>query len=54
MESKRLIYLGMFIGGLLGGLVPGLWGADSFSFAAIVGNAIGATFGIWVMFRLTR
>lgn len=54
MESKRLIYLGMFIGGLIGGLVPSLWGAGSFSFAAIIGNAIGAILGIWVMFRLTR
>ncbi len=54
MESKRLLYLGMAIGGILGGLVPSLWGASSFSFAAILGNAIGAMFGIWVMFRLTR
>jgi len=49
-----MIYLGMIIGGILGGLVPSLWGASSFSFAAIFGNAIGALLGIFVMFRLTR
>lgn len=54
MESRRLIYLGMFIGGLIGGYIPSLWGAGGFSFTSILGNAIGAMVGIWLMFKLTR
>lgn len=54
MESKRLIYLGMFVGGMIGGFIPSLFGASGFSFASILGNAIGAGVGIWVMFKLTR
>lgn len=54
MESKRLIYLGMFIGGFIGGYIPSLWGAGMFSFSSLFGNAIGAMVGIWAMFKLTR
>ncbi len=54
MESKRLIYLGMFVGGLVGGYIPSLWGAGGFSFSSIIGNAIGACLGIWVMFKISR
>ncbi len=54
MESRRAIYFGMFVGGLVGGYIPALWGNGLFSFASIIGNAIGAFVGIWIMFRLTR
>ena len=54
MESKRLIYLGMFIGGFIGGFIPSLWGAPGFSMASVIGNAVGAIAGIWVMFKITR
>jgi hypothetical protein len=54
MESKRLIYLGMFIGGLIGGYIPSLCGAGGLTFSSILGNAIGAMVGIWAMFKLTR
>ena len=54
MDSRRAIYFGMFVGGLVGGYIPALWGDSLFSFASIIGNAVGALFGIWVMFRLTR
>ncbi len=55
MESKKTIYLGMFIGGLIGGYAPSLlWGAGTFSFSALLGNAIGAIVGIYIAFKLTR
>ncbi len=54
MESRRAIYMGMFIGGLIGGYIPALWGAGLFSFSSLIGNALGACVGIWVMFKLTR
>lgn len=55
MESKKTIYLGMFVGGLIGGYVPSLvWGAGVFSFSSLLGNAIGAIIGIYIAFKLTR
>jgi uncharacterized membrane protein YeaQ/YmgE (transglycosylase-associated protein family) len=53
MNKKRAIYFGMFVGGLIGGYIPVLFGANSFSFASIVGNAVGAIIGIYVVFKLT-
>jgi ABC-type spermidine/putrescine transport system permease subunit I len=55
MESRKTIYFGMFIGGLIGGYVPSfLWGAGTFSFSALLGNASGAIIGIYIAFKLTR
>lgn len=54
MESKRTIWVGMLIGGIIGGYIPLLWGASYFSFASILFNAIGAIIGIWIMFKLTH
>ena len=55
MESKRTIYLGMFIGGLLGGYVPVfLWSVSTFSMSSLFGNALGAIIGIYIAFKLTR
>lgn len=55
MESKRMIYLGMFLGGLLGGYLPSiLWGASMFSMSTLFGNALGAIIGIYIAFKFTR
>ncbi len=54
MESKRLIYLLMFVGGVVGGYVPLLWGANYFSFSSILFNALGAMLGIWIGFKISQ
>lgn len=54
MESKRMTYLGMFVGGAIGGYLPILMGASAFSFISILGNAIGAIIGIYLVFKITR
>lgn len=54
MNSKPLIWIGMFIGGTVGGFVPMLWGDSSFSFSGIFFNAVGAIVGIYVAFRLSN
>lgn len=43
----------MVIGGAIGGYVPLLWGASYFSFSSIIFNAIGASVGVWVGFKMT-
>ena len=54
MYSRRTIFILMTVGGFVGGYVPSLWGAPGFSFASVIGNAIGAIIGIWIGFKLTR
>ena len=55
MDSKRIIYIGLLIGGAIGGYVPVLlWNAQYFSFSTVFFNAAGALIGIWVAFKLSR
>ncbi len=54
MQAKRIVTLFMFVGGVLGGYVPLLWGASVFSMSSIFLSAAGALLGIWIGFRLTR
>jgi len=44
----------MFVGGIIGGYIPLIWGSSYFSFSSIIFNAIGALVGIWVAFRITH
>ena len=45
--SKKLIWLGVFIGSTLGGYLPALFGADVFSFWSIVGSVVGGIVGVF-------
>jgi uncharacterized membrane protein YeaQ/YmgE (transglycosylase-associated protein family) len=40
-------------GMLVGGYVPELWGAGSFSLSSLVFGAVGAVAGIWLGARLS-
>lgn len=52
MNPKTLIWIGVFVGGTIGGLIPTLWGASALSFSAIIGNAIGGLAGIWAGWKV--
>jgi hypothetical protein len=52
MERKQLIWIGVFIGSTLGGLVPGLWGEGMFSLSSVIASTIGGLLGIYVAFKL--
>ena len=54
MDSKKVTWLLMFVGGTLGSYMPLLWGSGYFSLASIIFSALGAILGIWVGFKLTR
>ncbi len=52
--NTKMIWLGMFVGSLIGGYIPELWGAGMFSLWGVVMSAVGSLIGIWLAFRLTR
>jgi hypothetical protein len=54
MESKSLIYLGLFIGSTVGSYVPTLWGAGFLSFSSVICSAIGGILGIYIFFKISQ
>lgn len=50
--NKQTVYIGVIIGGLIGGYIPSLWGAGLFSFSEVLFGAIGSLAGIWVVYKL--
>jgi hypothetical protein len=54
MSAKKIIWIFMFVGGIIGGYVPTLWGASTFSMSTLFFNAAGAIAGVWLGFKITR
>ena len=53
MNSKPMIWIGMFIGSTIGGFIPSLWGSNFLSFSSILLTAVGGIIGIWLGFKLS-
>ena len=51
MSNKSLYMLGAGVGGTIGGIVPGLWGASDFSGWGIVLSLVGGFAGIWLAYK---
>ena len=52
MERNKLIWLGLFVGGAIGGYIPSLWGGNMFSMSSVLLSALGSFLGIWLGFKL--
>lgn len=52
MNTKSLIWIGVFVGGTIGGAIPTLWGASFFGISSVIGNMFGGLAGIWAGYRL--
>jgi len=49
---KTLIWIGVGLGGTIGGALPYLWGDYNFlSFSSIILSAVGGLIGIWVGYQ---
>lgn len=54
MESRALIWIGLFVGSTIGGFIPALWGDSFLSFSSILLSALGGIAGIYVGFKLSN
>lgn len=52
MDTKKLVWIGMFVGSAIGNYMPLLWGGGSFSFSSIILGSVGGLLGIWGGFKL--
>lgn len=52
MESKQLIWVGLFVGSTVGSFLPALWGGDLLSFSSIIFSGIGGIVGIYLGFKM--
>jgi hypothetical protein len=50
---RARIWLGVFIGSTIGGLIPGLWGANFFSYSSILLSAVGGLTGLWLGYKMS-
>lgn len=52
MDRSKLIWLGVFVGGAVGGYVPALWGSGVFSMSSVIFSGLGSILGIYLGFKL--
>ena len=52
--TKKLIFLFLFIGSVLGGYIPVLWGSETLSLASVLWSTVGGFFGIYIGYTLGR
>jgi uncharacterized membrane protein YeaQ/YmgE (transglycosylase-associated protein family) len=51
-EPMRLsIWMGIFIGSTVGGMIPWLWGDGILSYSSVLLSAVGAIVGLWIGFK---
>jgi hypothetical protein len=51
--GRSVIGLSAGFGSIVGGYVPGLWGASSFSLASFLFGLVGAAAGVWLGIRVS-
>ena len=54
INLKTFIWVGLFVGSTLGGMVPELWGDSAFSGWSLVLSTVGGFGGIWAGYRFSR
>ncbi len=50
---RSVIGLSIIVGSTIGGYLPVLWGASSFSITSLLFGALGGIAGVWVGVRLS-
>jgi hypothetical protein len=52
MSTKSAIWICVFIGSIIGGYIPVLFGQSFLSMWSLIGNGIGGLLGIWIGFKI--
>jgi hypothetical protein len=53
MQSRPLVWIGLFVGSTIGGFIPDLWGASLISLSSIFFSGVGAIAGLYVGFKMS-
>jgi hypothetical protein len=53
MSFKSTVWIGIFIGSIIGGYIPVLFGVSIFSFWSVIGNGVGGLLGIWIAYKFS-
>lgn len=53
MDSKKLIWIFMSVGLILGGFIPMLWGESELSMSSLIFSTIGGFLGIWFGYKIS-
>lgn len=51
---QSAIWIGIFVGSTIGGLIPELWGGDMISYSGVLLSGVGAFVGLWLGSRASR
>jgi predicted MFS family arabinose efflux permease len=52
LRSARVsVWIAIFIGSTIGGMVPELWGGDMLSYSGVLLSGVGAFAGLWIVRR---
>jgi len=51
---KKFVWVGLFMGTTVGGLIPVLWGASPFSWSATILSGLGGVVGLWLGFKIDQ
>lgn len=54
MNTKVMIWIGMFVGSTVAGFIPELWGSSFLSMAGFFCSVAGALIGIWAGYKLAN
>lgn len=54
MSPKALVTLAAFIGSIIGGYIPTLWGAGALSYSSLLFSGIGGIAGVIIAIKLTN
>lgn len=51
MSQKTMYYIATFLGSIVGGYVPTLWGAGLVSISSLLFSGMGAILGIYIVYK---
>jgi hypothetical protein len=52
MPSRVSIWIALFIGSTIGGIIPELWGAGMLSYTSLILSGVGALVGLWIAIKM--